>query len=107
MARVNEAGDRTPTTQEHWERYADELLVKLERAEARVKELETANEILGADVVQQLERVTLAEARVKELEAENKRLREELKGIILWTGWKIWPRASPSPERVLGGEEER
>jgi hypothetical protein len=40
MARVNEAGDRTPTTQEHWERYADELLVKLERAEARVKELE-------------------------------------------------------------------
>jgi hypothetical protein len=40
MARVNEAGDRTPTTQEHWERYADELLVKLERAEAGVKGLE-------------------------------------------------------------------
>jgi len=32
--------ERTPTTQEHWERYADELLGRAERAEARVKELE-------------------------------------------------------------------
>jgi hypothetical protein len=44
-------------------------------------------------------------AKVKELEAENKRLREELERISLWTGWKIWPRASPSPGRLLREED--
>jgi len=34
--------DRTPTTQKHWERYADELLAKWGRAEQRIKELEEA-----------------------------------------------------------------
>ena len=38
--RAAEMSERTPTTQEHWERYADELLGRAERAEARVKELE-------------------------------------------------------------------
>jgi hypothetical protein len=67
--------ERTPTTQEHWERYADELLTQ-------IADMTTDRDSESRWSKEYLDRALAAEARVKELEAEVEKLANGYIGLI-------------------------